>query len=96
MTIAPDAAASRLRDRLGVTATVSGALVTVEVPPDRWQALGRVAKDELGCLYFNWLSAIDGTAAMIAKAPVVLYANPQPSSAKSQPVRTPGGAIFQW
>jgi NADH:ubiquinone oxidoreductase subunit C len=59
MTVTPDTAAARLHDRLGVTATVSGALVTVEVPPDRWQALGRVAKDELGCLYFNWLSAID-------------------------------------
>jgi NADH:ubiquinone oxidoreductase subunit C len=59
MTIAPDAAAARLHERLGVTATVSGALVTAAVAPDRWQALGRVAKDELGCLYFNWLSAID-------------------------------------
>jgi NADH-quinone oxidoreductase subunit C len=55
----PDAAAARIEHQLGVTPTVSGGLVTVEVTSDRWQALGRVAKDELGCLYFNWLSAID-------------------------------------
>ncbi len=59
MKIAPDVAATRIQEQLGVTPTVAGALVTVEVPVDRWQALGHVAKDALGCLYFNWLSAID-------------------------------------
>jgi NADH-quinone oxidoreductase subunit C len=59
MTIAPDAAAARIEEQLDVTPTVAGALVTVDVPPDRWHALGRVAREAIGCLYFSWLSAID-------------------------------------
>ena len=56
----PDAAAARIREQLeGVTPTVAGSLVTVEVPPDRWQPLARVARETVGCLYFSWLSAID-------------------------------------
>jgi NADH-quinone oxidoreductase subunit C len=57
--ITPEAAAARLHDQLGVAPTVSGPLVTVEVSPDRWQALARAARDSVGCLYFSWLSAID-------------------------------------
>jgi NADH-quinone oxidoreductase subunit C len=59
MTITPEAAVARLEEALGVSPTVQGTLLTVAVTPDRWQALGRLAKDALGCLYFNWLSAID-------------------------------------
>jgi NADH-quinone oxidoreductase subunit C len=59
MKIAPDEAAARIQEQLGVVPSVAGGLVTVEVSPDRWQALGRVAREALGCLYFNWLSAID-------------------------------------
>ena len=56
----PDAAAARIQEQLdGVTPTVAGSLVTVEVPPDRWQPLARVAREAVGCLYFSWLSAID-------------------------------------
>ena len=36
-----------------------GALLTVSVPPDRWRSCARFAKDTLGCLYFNFLSAVD-------------------------------------
>ena len=36
-----------------------GPLLTVTVPPDRWQELARFAKETLGCLYFNFLSAVD-------------------------------------
>jgi NADH-quinone oxidoreductase subunit C len=59
MKVAPDAAAARLAEQFDVTPAVAGALVTVEVAPGAWQALGRVARQELGGLYFNWLSAID-------------------------------------
>ena len=39
--------------------SVEGGLVTVDLPVDRWQECARFAKEELGCLYFNWLSATD-------------------------------------
>ena len=38
---------------------VEGALLTIDLPADRWQDFARFAKDGLGCLYFNWLSATD-------------------------------------
>jgi NADH-quinone oxidoreductase subunit C len=59
MKIAPHAAAARVQEQLGVTPTVAGALVTVTVAPEGWQALGRLAREAVGCLYFSWLSAID-------------------------------------
>ena len=59
MKIAPDAAAARIQEALGVTPTVAGSLVTVDVPADRWQDLARVARETVGCLYFSWMSAID-------------------------------------
>lgn len=39
--------------------TVEGVLLTIDLPADRWQDFARFARDELGCLYFNWLSATD-------------------------------------
>ena len=57
-TTAVDASA-RIRERFGVEATADGAVVTVAVPRERWSELGRFAAQELGCSYFNWLSAID-------------------------------------
>ena len=38
-----------------------GPLLTVSVPPDRWAELAGFAKETLGCLYFNFLSAVDWT-----------------------------------
>ncbi|HXH83174.1 MAG TPA: NADH-quinone oxidoreductase subunit C [Candidatus Tectomicrobia bacterium] len=52
-------AVARLQERLGVTATVVDGGVSVEVPAARWQEAARVARDEIGCAYFNWLSAVD-------------------------------------
>jgi NADH-quinone oxidoreductase subunit C len=52
-------AVATLRERLGVEPLAADTLITVDVAVERWEALGRVARDELGCLYFNWLSAID-------------------------------------
>jgi hypothetical protein len=51
MKIAPAAAAARIQEQLGsVTPSVTGALVTIDTPPDRWQALGRAAREAVGCL----------------------------------------------
>jgi NADH-quinone oxidoreductase subunit C len=44
-------------------ASVSGggdhARATVDVPVARWAEAVRVARDQLGCRYFDWLSAVD-------------------------------------
>ena len=48
-----------MRERFGVEPTLEGNLLTVSVPPERWEELARYARTELGCLYFNWLSATD-------------------------------------
>jgi NADH-quinone oxidoreductase subunit C len=57
--VTPTDAAARVRETLGVDPVVDGATVTVAVAPEQWPALGRLAKQTLGCLYFNWLSAVD-------------------------------------
>lgn len=48
-----------IQDRFGLAAGGEGNVLTVTVPPDRWLALGRAARDELGCRYFNFSSAVD-------------------------------------
>jgi NADH-quinone oxidoreductase subunit C len=60
MTVAD--AVARFRDRCGVEPTVTGALVTVAVEPGRWVEAATVARDQLECRYFNWLSAVDWKA----------------------------------
>ncbi len=55
-------AVARVREEFGVEPTVEGALVTVALPAQRWQAAARVAKERLGCRYFSWLSAVDWKA----------------------------------
>ena len=57
--MSPSDAAARVREAFGVEPVVEGASVTVAVSPDAWPALGGFAKEALGCLYFNWLSAVD-------------------------------------
>ena len=51
-------ARARIQERFGMDAVADGGL-TVAVPRERWQELGRFAKQALGCAYFNWLSAVD-------------------------------------
>ncbi|MBT2370380.1 NADH-quinone oxidoreductase subunit C [Streptomyces sp. ISL-10] len=41
------------------TAERSYELLTVDVPADRWIPALETARDELGCTYFDWLSAVD-------------------------------------
>ena len=55
----PTEAAAVVRDKFGVEPTLDGTLLTVPLPVERWEELGRFAKTVLGCLYFNWLSATD-------------------------------------
>jgi NADH-quinone oxidoreductase subunit C len=59
MTLTPADATARLRERFGIDAPADGSLLTIDVPAGRWNELGRFARESLGCLYFNWLSAID-------------------------------------
>lgn len=64
----PDQVGARLVELLGppAEATVSGgadyARATVDVPPARWTEAVRAARDQLGCTYFDWLSAVDEEA----------------------------------
>jgi NADH-quinone oxidoreductase subunit C len=51
-------ARARIRERFGVDAVADGGLA-VTLPRERWQEFSRFAHDELGCRYFNWLSAVD-------------------------------------
>ncbi|WP_432155474.1 NADH-quinone oxidoreductase subunit C [Streptomyces sp. bgisy153] len=41
------------------TAGESYEVLTVDVPPGSWTDALRTARDELGCTYFDWLSAVD-------------------------------------
>ncbi|WP_234389830.1 NADH-quinone oxidoreductase subunit C [Streptomyces sp. XC 2026] len=43
----------------GATESVAYGLRTVDVPADRWLAALTIARDELGCTFFDWLSAVD-------------------------------------
>jgi NADH-quinone oxidoreductase subunit C len=54
----PADARALIKERFGLEA-VADAGLTVSVPLERWQDFGRFARDELGCRYFNWLSAVD-------------------------------------
>jgi NADH:ubiquinone oxidoreductase subunit C len=53
----PDAAAEIFGDQ--ATGEESYDLLTVDVPAQAWIAALTTARDELGCTYFDWLSAVD-------------------------------------
>jgi NADH-quinone oxidoreductase subunit C len=59
VSVTPAEAATLIRERFGAEPVVEGAEVTVGVDRARWQELGEFARRTLGCVYFNWLSAID-------------------------------------
>jgi len=54
----PADARALIQERFGLD-TVADAGLTVSVPRERWQDFGRFVRDDLGCRYFNWLSAVD-------------------------------------
>jgi NADH-quinone oxidoreductase subunit C len=58
---APSAAdaAARLREQFGCEPVVDGTVVTVPLALEQWQAAGRFARAQLGCVFFNFLTAID-------------------------------------
>jgi NADH-quinone oxidoreductase subunit C len=60
--VTPSAAAPLIRDRFGLEPTLDGRLITVSAAPEQWEPIGRFLRHDLGCLYFNWLSAIDWKA----------------------------------
>jgi NADH-quinone oxidoreductase subunit C len=43
----------------GVTVAPAAAPITVHVPTAQWLDVARLAKDPLGCAFFNFLTAID-------------------------------------
>jgi len=57
----PEALGALLTERLGEGAASSIAydVVTVDVPRERWLDALRLARDEAGCTFFDWLSAVD-------------------------------------
>ncbi|MEU3277320.1 NADH-quinone oxidoreductase subunit C [Streptomyces antibioticus] len=56
------------------TAEESYDVLTVDVPPSSWLTSLRVARDDLSCTYFDWLSAVDepGTGFRVAAHLVAL------------------------
>jgi len=62
----PEEVGARLAGVLDAEASVSGgdgfARATVDVAPDRWHAAIGAARDDLGCDFFDWLSAVDELA----------------------------------
>jgi len=46
----------------GAISGVSNGTVTVDVPPQRWTEALRIARHELACDLFDWLSAVDELA----------------------------------
>jgi NADH:ubiquinone oxidoreductase subunit C len=59
VSVTPPIVENVIRETFGLEPVVDGRLVTVTLPREQWQPFGRVARERLGCLYFNWLSAID-------------------------------------
>ena len=65
MTVADERWPGRVRtafsERLGVAVTLEDGFgpVTVDVPADRWVEAVTLARDGLGCTFFDWLSAVD-------------------------------------
>ncbi|HSF06836.1 MAG TPA: NADH-quinone oxidoreductase subunit C [Methylomirabilota bacterium] len=55
-------AAAGIRETFGVDPAVDGSVLSVTLPVARWTEFGRFAQHELGCRYFNWLSAVDWKA----------------------------------
>jgi NADH-quinone oxidoreductase subunit C len=52
-------ARTRIRERFAVEPAGEGAELGVEVPAERWAELARFARHELGCGYFDFLTAVD-------------------------------------
>jgi NADH-quinone oxidoreductase subunit C len=49
----------RVADALGTDTAADGARAVADVDAARWRASVRICRDELGCDFFDWLSAVD-------------------------------------
>ncbi len=54
-----DQARALIQERFGVSAEGEGPLLTATLPVERWLEFARFAKGTLGCLYFNFSTAVD-------------------------------------
>ena len=54
-----DQARVQIQERFGVPADGEGSQLAVSVEVERWLELGRFARETLGCLYFNFSTAVD-------------------------------------
>lgn len=59
MSATPAAVADAIRQHFAVESRVEDRVVTVPLARDQWPAFARFARETLGCLYLNFLSAID-------------------------------------
>ena len=55
----PDQARAVIQEKLGVAATGEGAALAVTVPAAQWLTAARLAREALGCVYFNFSTAVD-------------------------------------
>ncbi|MFE0091830.1 NADH-quinone oxidoreductase subunit C, partial [Streptomyces sp. NPDC059016] len=81
-----------IAERFGPEATAEAAydLLTVDVPATSWLDALRVARDELGCSYFDWLSAVDepGTGFRVCAHVVALEQGAEGTSVRRLMLRT--------
>ncbi|MCX4512583.1 NADH-quinone oxidoreductase subunit C [Streptomyces sp. NBC_01619] len=79
-------------ERFGPDATAEAAydLLTVDVPAASWTDALRIARDELGCAYFDWLSAVDepGTGFRVCAHVVALDTGPEGRGVRRLLLRT--------
>ncbi|MEU3750556.1 MULTISPECIES: NADH-quinone oxidoreductase subunit C [Streptomyces] len=77
-----DSLPDSVKDVFGEQATAEQAydLLTVDVPPAAWITALTTARDELGCTFFDWLSAVDepGTGFRVCAHVVALAAGHPP------------------
>ena len=55
----PDQARAVIQDTLGVAATGDGPALALTVPAGQWLTAARLARETLGCAYFNFCTAVD-------------------------------------
>ncbi|WP_435864442.1 NADH-quinone oxidoreductase subunit C [Streptomyces sparsogenes] len=66
----------------GATAEEAYGLLTVDVPADAWLPALEIARDVLGCTYFDWLSAVDEPGEGFRVAAHVVALGPAPAAAE--------------
>jgi NADH-quinone oxidoreductase subunit C len=57
--VTADQARAVIQDTLGVTATGDGPALAVTVSAAQWLTAARLARETLGCAYFNFCTAVD-------------------------------------